>query len=84
MIVGVGPRIGTAAGPGLHAGRAGIEDFAGDYGAVSGGLTVIKGLDAGALLSNDNCVYINADSESEGVRMSAPAPSGILIKLQEW
>jgi hypothetical protein len=61
-----------------------LEDFEGDYGAVSGGLTVIKGLDAGAVLSNDNCVYINLDVESEGLRLSAPAPGGILIKLEDW
>jgi len=61
-----------------------LEDFAGDYGAVSGGLTVIKGLDAGAVLKNDNCVYMNVDIDTEGVRLSAPAPSGILIKLEDW
>jgi hypothetical protein len=33
-----------------------LEDFEGDYGAVSGGLTVIKGVAGGAMLSNDNCV----------------------------
>ena len=33
-----------------------LEDLDGDYAAVSGGLTVIKGLDAGALLKNDKCV----------------------------
>jgi len=47
-------------------------------------LTVIKGLDAGALLKNDKCVYLNVDMESEGVRLSAPAPSGVLIKLEDW
>jgi hypothetical protein len=61
-----------------------LEDFEGDYGAVSGGLTVIKGLDAGAVLKNDNCVYINVDIDTEGVRLSAPAPSGILIKFEDW
>jgi hypothetical protein len=61
-----------------------LEDFEGDYVAVSGGLTVIKGVAGGAMLSNDNCVYINVDIESEGVRLSAPAPSGILIKFEEW
>lgn len=60
------------------------DDFEGDYGALSGGLTVIEGLDAGAVLKNDNCVYISVDIESEGVRLSAPAPSGILIKFEEW
>ena len=61
-----------------------LEHFEGDYGSVSGGLTVIKGLDAGAVLSNDNCVYINLDMESEGLRLSAPAPGGVLIKFEEW
>lgn len=61
-----------------------LEDFDGDYAAVSGGLTVIKGLDAGALLKNDKCVYLNVDMESEGVRLSAPAPGGVLITLEEW
>ncbi len=61
-----------------------LEHFEGDYGSVSGGLTVIKGLDAGALLTNDNCVYLNLDMESEGIRLSAPAPGGVLIKFEEW
>ena len=61
-----------------------LDDFEGDYGAVSGGLTVIEGLDAGAVLKNDNCVYISVDIETEGVRLSAPAPSGILISLEDW
>ena len=61
-----------------------LEDFEGDYGAVSGGLTVIKGLDAGAVLSNDNCVYINVETESEGVRLSAPAPGGVFLRFEDW
>jgi hypothetical protein len=61
-----------------------LEDFEGDYAAVSGGLTVIKGLHIGALLKNDKCVYLNVDMESEGVRLSAPAPGGVLIKLEDW
>ena len=61
-----------------------LEDFAGDYGAVSGGLTVIEGLDAGAVLKNENCVYMNVDIDTEGVRLSAPAPSGIMIKFEDW
>ena len=47
-----------------------FEDFKGDYGAVSGGLTVIKGITGRAVLSNDNCVYINVEAESEGVRLA--------------
>ncbi len=61
-----------------------LEDFEGDYAAVSTGLTVIKGITGGAVLNNDNCVYINVDIESEGVRLSAPAPGGVLIKLEDW
>ena len=61
-----------------------LEDFEGDYGAVSGGLTIIKGITGGAVLSNDNCVYINVEAESEGVRLSAPAPGGVLITLEDW
>ena len=61
-----------------------LEEFEGDYAAVSGGLTVIKGVAGGAVLNNDNCVYINIDIESEGVRLSAPAPGGVLIKFEEW
>ncbi len=36
-----------------------LEDFEGDYGALAQGLTVIKGITGGAVLSNDNCIYIN-------------------------
>ncbi len=61
-----------------------LEDFEGDYAAVSGGLTVVKGLTGGAILKNSNCVYINLEVESTGVRLSAPAPGGVLIKLEEW
>ena len=61
-----------------------LEDFEGDYAAVSGGLTVIKGIAGGAVLNNDNCVYIHVDMESEGVRLSAPAPGGVLFKLEDW
>ena len=50
--------------------------------AVSGGLTVIKEIAGGAVLNNDNRVYINVDIE--GVRLSAPAPGGVLIKLEDW
>ena len=61
-----------------------LEDFEGDYAAVGQGLTVIEGLTGGAVLKNDKCVYINVDIESEGVRLSAPAPGGVLISLEEW
>ena len=61
-----------------------LEDFEGDYGAVGGGLTVIKGITGGAMLTNSNCVYINIEAESEGARLSAPAPGGVLVKFEEW
>ncbi len=60
-----------------------LEDFPGDYGTISGGLTLIKGVVGGAVLSNSNCVYIRAKAESEGVRLSAPAPGGVLVKFAE-
>ncbi len=61
-----------------------LEDFEGDYAAVSGGLTVIKGVAGGAVLTNDKCVYVNVEAESEGVRLSAPAPGGVLVKFENW
>ena len=61
-----------------------LEDFEGDYAAVTGGLTVVEGLDAGAALSNEECVYIKVETESEGLRLSAPAPGGVYITLEDW
>ena len=61
-----------------------LEDFEGDYAALTGGLTVVKGLDAGAVLSNEECVYIKVETESEGLRLSAPAPGGVYITLEDW
>ena len=61
-----------------------LEDFEGDYAALTGGLTIVKGLDAGAALSNDKCVYIKLETESQGLRLSAPAPGGVYITLEEW
>jgi hypothetical protein len=60
------------------------EDFEGDYGSISGGLTVVEGITGGAMLTNDNCVYINVEVESEGLRLSAPAPGGVLVKFEDW
>ena len=60
-----------------------LEDFPGDYSAISGGLTVIEGIAGGAVLKNKNCVYIHADAESQGVRLSAPAPGGVLVDFAE-
>ncbi len=61
-----------------------LEDFEGDYAALTGGLTVVKGLDAGAALSNDKCVYMKLETESQGLRLSAPAPGGVYITLEDW
>ena len=60
-----------------------LEDFPGDYAAISQGLTLIEGLTGSAVLTNDNCVYIEVDAESQGVRLSAPAPGGVLIEFEE-
>ena len=59
------------------------EDFPGDYAAIAGGLTVIKGITGGAIMKNKNCVYINAEAESEGLRLSAPAPGGVLVSFSD-
>ena len=59
-----------------------LKDFSGDYGAVSMGLTVVKGITGGVVLSNDECVYINAKAESKGLKLSAPAPGGVLVKFE--
>jgi hypothetical protein len=61
-----------------------LEDFEGDYGSISGGLTVIKGITGGAVLTNDKCVYINVEAETEGARLSAPAPGGVLVRFEDW
>jgi hypothetical protein len=60
-----------------------LEDFPGGYGAIGGGVT-LGDLGVGAVtLSNDNCVYINAKADAEGLRLSAPAPGGALISFVE-
>ena len=61
-----------------------LEDFEGDYGAVSQGLTIIEGITGGAVLSNDKCVFVHVEAESEGVRLSAPAPGGVLVEFEDW
>ena len=60
-----------------------IATLSGDYAAISQGLTLIEGLTGSAVLTNDNCVYIEVDAESQGVRLSAPAPGGVLIEFAE-
>lgn len=60
-----------------------FEQFAGDYAAVSQGITLVEGITGAAVLKNENCVYIEVSVESEGVRLSAPAPGGVLVKLEE-
>ena len=60
-----------------------LEDFPGDYSAVGQSLTLIEGLTGSAVLTNKNCVYIEVDAESQGVRLSAPAPGGVLIEFAE-
>ncbi len=60
-----------------------LDDFPGDYSAVSQSLTLIKGLTGSAVMTNDNCVYIELDAQSEGIRLSAPAPGGVLIEFAE-
>ena len=45
---------------------------------------VSSGVAGGAMLKNENCVYLNVDIESEGLRLSAPAPGGVLISLEDW
>lgn len=60
-----------------------LEDFPGDYSAVSQSLTLVQGLTGSAVLTNKNCVLIELESESQGVRLSAPAPGGVLIDFAE-
>ncbi len=45
---------------------------------------VVKGPKGGVTAKNSsNCVYIHADSATEVVRLSPPAPGGIKIKLAD-
>ena len=60
-----------------------LEDFEGDYGAIEAGLTIGKGIAGAVTMSNDHCVYINATAESKGLKLSAPAPTGILIEFEK-
>lgn len=60
-----------------------LQDFPGDYAAVGSGVTIGAGVTGGAVLKNENCVFIEVSVESEGLRLSAPAPGGVLVKLEE-
>jgi hypothetical protein len=61
-----------------------IEDFAGVYYGAATETAVVKGLKGGITAKNSsNCVYIHADSSTEGVRLSPPAPGGVKIKLTD-
>lgn len=59
-----------------------IDDFAGDYAAVSQGITLIEGITGASVLKNDNCVFVEVDVHSEGVRLSAPAPGTVVVKVE--
>jgi hypothetical protein len=59
-----------------------LDDFAGPYGGVGGGLTLAEG-SAAALMNNERCVFLKVVGESRGVRLSAPAPGGVIIALEE-
>ncbi len=59
-----------------------IEDFAGDFATVSQGFTLVEGITGAAVLKNDNCVFIEVDVKSKGVRVSAPAPGSVVVKLE--
>ncbi len=62
-----------------------LEDFAGDYGVFGGSLTLVKGVAGDSVISNESCVFVDVtDFESEGVRLSAPAPGSVVIKLEEF
>jgi len=59
-----------------------VEDFSGTYYGSSSESALVKGPKGGIIAKNaSNCVYIHADSASEGVRLSPPAPGGVEIKL---
>ena len=59
-----------------------IEDIAGVYHGTATETAVVKGLKGGITAKSSlNCIYIHADSATEVVRLSPPAPGGIKIKL---
>ena len=61
-----------------------IEDLEGVYYGAASESALIKGPKGGITAKNSsNCVYIHAESATEGVRLSPPAPGGIQIKLAD-
>ncbi len=61
-----------------------IEDLEGVYYGAASESALIKGRKGGITAKNSsNCVYIHAESATEGVRPSPPAPGGIQIKLAD-
>ena len=61
-----------------------VEDFEGVYYGAASESALIKGPKGGITAKNSsNCVYIHADSSTEGVRLSPPAPGGVQIKLAD-
>ncbi len=61
-----------------------IEDLEGVYYGAASESALIKGRKGGITAKNSsNCVYIHAESATEGVRLSPPAPGGIQIKLAD-
>jgi len=60
-----------------------IEDFAGSYTGVDGGVA-LGTLDSGYTnVTNENCVVLSVKPTSEGIRLSPPGPTGIQIFLEE-
>ena len=61
-----------------------LEDFAGDYGAITTNLVIIKGLGGAGVLSNEHCVYIEIDeTDSTGLKVNAPAPGAVQISFED-
>lgn len=61
-----------------------LEDLNGVYYGSSSESALVDGPKGGVIAKNSaNCVYIHADSASEGVRLSPPAPGGVEIKLDD-
>jgi hypothetical protein len=61
-----------------------VEDFNGVYYGSSSDSALVEGPKGGVVAKNSaNCVYIHAESASEGVRLSPPAPGGVEIKLTD-
>lgn len=62
-----------------------IRYFEGIYYGSPSQSALVKGPKAGITAKNSsNCVYIHGESATQGVRLSAPAPGGVQIKLADW